>query len=332
MLGYWHTLAIFPTSTMPSQSSFLALAHNKTLRCERFLLEMDHIVPWKALIRKIEPYYEEKKTGRKRKELKLMLKIYFLQQWYNLSDPGAEEAIYDRNSFQKFLDMDLLSEIVPDETTICKFRHLLEEHKLQKKFLKIVNDFLERHGLFMKKGSIVDATMIAASSSTKNKDKKRDPDMSSTKKGNQWYFGMKAHIGVDADTGMVHSVEGTTAKVHDRNKLPDLLHGEEKAIFGDQGYACDKDKKECRDSGDVYWYVSDKAKPKHKLSSKQRKRNRKLSSVRAKVEHPFKVVKDQWKHRKVKYKGLEKNTLQLNTLFALSNIYLARKTLLPILA
>ena len=157
-----------------------------------------------------------------------MLFRSFLQQWYNLSDPEAEDNIYDRNSFQKFLDIDLLSDSVPDETTILNFRHLLEEHRLQEKILKIVNDFLERHGLFMKQGTIVDATIIAAPSSTKNKDKKRDPEMHQTKKGNQWYFGMKGHIGVDADSGIVHSVEGTAANVHDRRKLHALKRSSDK--------------------------------------------------------------------------------------------------------
>ena len=162
-----------------------------------------------------------------------MLKIYFLQQWYNLSDPGAEEAIYDRNSFQKFLDIDLLSDTVPDETTILNFRHLLEEHKLPKKFFSIVNTILEKQNLIMKKGTSVDATIIKAPSSTKNKDKKRDKEMSSTKKGNTWHFGMKAHIGIDSQSGVVHSLETTTASEHDRAKFKDLLHVEEQAIYGD---------------------------------------------------------------------------------------------------
>ncbi|MBU2213605.1 IS5 family transposase [Patescibacteria group bacterium] len=313
---------------MSAQASFLSIAYDKKLRSERFLDEMNRIIPWKALIRKIEPYYEEKQTGRKRKELKLMLKIYFLQQWYNLSDPEAEDNIYDRNSFQKFLDIDLLSDTVPDETTILNFRHLLEEHRLQEKMLKIVNDFLERNGLFMKHGTIVDATIIAAPSSTKNRDKKRDPEMHQTKKGNQWYFGMKGHIGVDVDSGIVHSVEGTAANVHDRQKLHDLLHGEEKAIFGDQGYASDEDKESCRKYGVTQWCVNDRGKRGRPLSHGQRKKNRKRSSVRAKVEHPFRVIKDQWGHRKVRYRGIKKNTLQLHMLFALANLYMKRRQLL----
>jgi len=317
-----------PTISMSLQASFLSIAHQKKLRCETFLNEMDAIIPWDGLLGVIEPHYTQKETGRKRKELKMMLKIYFLQQWFDLSDPGMEEAIYDRNSFQKFLDIDLLSDTVPDETTILNFRHLLEEHKLQEEFLEVVNAVLEEKGYLMRKGTIVDATLIAASPSTKNKDKKRDPEMHQTKKGNQWYFGMKGHIGVDVDSGIVHSVEGTAANVHDRTKLHDLLHGEEKALFGDQGYASDEDKEVCRKYGVTHWCVNDRGKRNHPLSKGQRKKNRKKSSIRAKVEHPFRIIKDQWGHRKVRYRGIEKNTLQLHTLFALANLYMKRRQLL----
>jgi len=313
---------------MSAQASFLSIAHQKKLRCETFLNEMDTIIPWEGLIAVIEPHYPHKYIGRKRKELKMMLKIYFLQQWNGLSDPGMEEAIYDRCSFQKFLKIDLLGDTVPDESTILNFRHLLEEHRLQEEFLEVVNTVLEEKGFLMRKGTIVDATLIAASPSTKNKEKKRDPEMHQTKKGNQWYFGMKGHIGVDVDSGIVHSVEGTAANVHDRSKLHDLLHGKEQAIFGDSGYASDADKETCRKPGIVHWCVNDKGKRGHPLSSTQRKKNRKKSSVRSKVEHPFRIIKDQWGHRKVRYRGIEKNTLQLNVLFALANLYMKRKQLL----
>lgn len=313
---------------MSAQASFLSIAHNKQLRREKFLNDMNAIIPWDDLLAVIEPHYTQKETGRKRKELKMMLKIHFLQQWFDLSDPEAEQEIYDRNSFQKFLEIDLLSDTVPDETTILHFRHLLEKHKLPEDFLAVVNRVLEEKGYLMRKGTIVDATLIAASPSTKNKDKKRDPEMHQTKKGNQWYFGMKGHIGVDVDSGIVHSVEGTAANVHDRNKLRDLLHGEEKAIFGDSGYASDADKETCRKYGVVHWGVNDKGKRSHPLSSTQRKKNRKKSSVRAKVEHPFHIIKNLWGHRKVRYRGIEKNTLRLHTLFALANLYMKRKQLL----
>jgi len=311
------------------QNSFLSLANNKkTLRCEKFLNEMRKVIPWQQFTEVIEPHYEKKVTvGRNKKSIELMLKIYFLQQWYGLSDPGVEEAIYDRNSFQKFLGIDLLSEEVPDETTVLNFRHMLEEHKLPERFFGIVAELLEKKGLLMKEGTIADATLIAAPSSTKNQDKQRDPEMSSTKKGNQWHFGMKAHIGVDSKKGLVHHVVGTTASVHDKVVFEDLQHGEEKALFGDKGYVCTVDKQAARESG-VFWGVLDKGKRGHPLSSSQKKRNKKLSSVRAKVEHPFQVLKCQWGYCKTRYRGLQKNIMQLNTLFALYNLFKVRRVLL----
>ncbi len=309
------------------QNSFLSLAQQKKLRCERFLEEMEKIIPWEKFCDAVQPFYTENETGRKRMELILMLKIYFLRQWYALSDPAAEEAIYDRNSFQKFLDMDLLSHRVPDETTILNFRHLLEENKLQERFFAAVKEQLEKKGLLMKEGTIVDATIIAAPSSTKNKEQKRDPEMSSTKKGNQWRFGMKAHIGVDAKSGLVHHIETTAAKTNDRVPFHDLLHGEEKALFGDKAYGKQEDKRTARANG-ILWAISDRGVPNHPLSSSQRKRNRKFSSVRAKVEHPFQVIKCQWGFAKVRYKGLFKNTMQLFALFFLANLFRVRKTLL----
>lgn len=311
------------------QNSFLALAQQKKLRCEKFLEEMEKIIPWEKFCNEIQTFYTEKETGRKRMELMVMLKIYFLQQWYALSDPAAEEAIYDRNSFQKFLGIDLLSHKVPDETTILNFRHLLEAHKLQERFFKIVNAVLERKGLLMREGTIVDATIIAAPSSTKNRERKRDPQMSQTKKGNQWFFGMKAHIGVDAQSGIVHTLETTAAKVNDRKPFKKLLHGHERAIFGDKGYFKTEDKREARDKG-ILWAVSDRGTHNHQLSSSQRKRNRKFSSVRSKVEHSFGVIKCQWGFAKVRYKGLFKNTMQLHILFSLANLFRVRKRLLGV--
>jgi len=256
-----------------------------------------------------------------------MLKIYFLQQWYGLSDPGMEEAIYDRNSFQKFLEVDLLSYAIPDETTILNFRHLLEEHGIQKKLFKAVNSHLEDKNIMIKNGAIVDATIIAAPSSTKNNDNKRDPEMSSTKKGDKRHFGMKAHIGVDTKSGLVHTLETTTAKVHDGCVMDKLLHGEEDAVLGDKGYANDEAKREARAKG-IFWGILDKAKRNHALSSNQQKRNKKLSGARAIVEHPFQVIKCQWQYTKARYKGLLKNSLQLYTLFALYNLFKMRRNLL----
>lgn len=311
------------------QSSFLALSHSKKLRCERFLDEMNAVVPWEMFLKEINVYYDEKTVGRKKKDALLMLKIYFLQQWYDLSDPGAEEAIYDRNSFQKFLGIDLLADTVPDETTILNFRHFLEKYELQKKFFTIVKDIMETKGFILKKGTTVDATIINAPSSTKNKNKRRDSDMSSTKKHGQWYFGMKAHIGTDTDTGVIHSLQTTTAKVHDKDKFGDLMHGHEKAQFGDKGYYDEGLKKTARTNG-IYWGILDKGKRNKPLSSSQKKSNRKLSSVRSKVEFPFNVIKCQWHYTKVRYKGLVKNTLNLFTLFSLTNLYMMRKRLLLI--
>lgn len=310
-----------------NQASFLSLAHKKKLRCEKFLDEMKAVIPWNKLCNVIKPHYSKGNLGRKPMDLEMMVKIHCLQQWYNLSDPGCEEAIYDRNSFQKFLGIDLLADEVPDETTILNFRHLLESHKLPKKIFKIINQHLTDQGLLMREGTIVDATLIASAKSTKNKDKQRDPEMSSTKKGNQWYFGMKAHIGVDTKSGLVHSVEPTTAKDHDRSSLEDLMHGDEKAIFGDKAYVKDNDKRKARSDG-IFWGVLDKAKRNQPLSSSQRKRNKKLASVRAKVEHPFQVIKCQWHYYKTRYRGIEKNACQLYMLFGLHNLFKVRRILL----
>lgn len=311
-----------------NQASFLSLAHSKKLRCESFLDEMGKAIPWSKYIELLRPYYKKAGlVGRDKKELELMLKIYFLQQWYNLSDPGAEEAIYDRISFQKFLGIDLLGQTVPDETTILNFRHFLEEHKLTEQLFKLTGRVLEERGYILKKGTIVDATIIAAPSSTKNESGKRDEEMKSTKKHGQWYFGMKAHAGVDADSGVVHTVETTSANEHDKTKLGDLLHGEERALFGDKGYFDDKLKKQYRRDG-IYWGILDKGRRNRKLSSSQEKRNLKMSSIRAKVEHPFRILKCQWKFTKARYKGLYKNACQVFTLFMLANIYMLRKKLI----
>ena len=256
----------------------------------------------------------------------MMLKIYFLQQWYDLSDPGMEEAIYDRNSFQKFLGIDLLGDSVPDETTILHFRHLLEKHELQERFFEVVNDLLAKRGITVRHGTITDATIIAAPPSTKNKEKKRDPEMHQTKKGNQWYFGMKAHIGTDTK-GFVHTVEVTKASVHDGAVQDHLYHGEEKAKFGDSAYQSKEKKRKAR-SAKIFWGVADKPARSHTLSSSQKKRNHQTSGVRSFVEHPFQVLKCQWNHRKVRYRGLRKNGLQFVGLFALCNLYRARKMLL----
>lgn len=309
-----------------NQPSFLSIAHHKKLRCERFLDEMTNVIPWDQFLEEILSHQETHETGRRRTDALMLLKIHFLQQWYGLSDPGAEEAIYDRNSFQKFLGIDLLGAHVPDETTILNFRHFLEAQGLQSRFFDLVQRLLLDRHLLMKNGTIVDATIIEAPSSTKNEEKKRDPDMSSTKKNNEWHFGMKAHIGVDMASGLVHTVKTSTAKVHDKAKMKELFHGEEKAKFGDKGYVGDADKREARKAG-IFWGVLDKGRRNHPLSLSQKKRNRKMSSIRAIVEHPFQVIKCQWGYVKVRYRGLTKNTGQLQTLFMLANLFKVRRKL-----
>lgn len=259
-----------------SQLTFASLnpKHKTKLRADQFLEEMRHAVPWKKICKEIKNHYYQNQTGRPAYDLLLMTKIYCLQQWYRLADLAMEEAIYDRRSFAKFLDLDLMDEKVPDETTIMRFRHLLEEHNLTPKIFEIINKMLLEKGLMMKEGTIVDATIISSPSSTKNQDKKRDPEMKSTRKNGQWHFGFKSHIGTDHKSGLTHTVEVTDAQTTDREKFEDLLHGEEKAVFGDKGYVNKIDKHYARDA-DIYWGILDRGSNSHKLSNKQKKRNQK---------------------------------------------------------
>ncbi len=313
------------TNNLLNMQSFMTLGVKKKLRSEKFLEEMDKVIVWNKLLKIVnKSYKKESNIGRNKYDSKLMMRIYFLQQWYNLSDPAMEDAIYDRLSFQKYLEIDLLGDNIPDETTILNFRHFLEENNLPQRFFAIINKVLKKKGLLMKEGTIVDASIITAPSSTKNKTKTRDPEMRSTKKGSNYYFGMKTHIGVDAKSGLVHSFEATSANVHDKAKLDELLHGKEIYVSGDKGYYDEKMKTNWRKAQKM-WLVLDKAKRGSKLSNKQKKRNKKLSSMRAKVEHPFHTVKHLWGHTKVRYKGLLKNTMQFYTLFALANLHRVRK-------
>lgn len=315
---------------MNGQLNFLAIGwKKKILKSERFLKEMEAVVPWERLCVLIEPHYALGRLGRKPFALPLMLRIYCLQQWFGLSDPAAEESIYDRASFQRFLGLDIVNDAVPDETTILNFRHLLEEHQLPASVFAQIKEHLEQKGLLLKSGTIMDATLIAAPSSTKNFSGRRDSEMSSTCKGNQWHFGMKASVGVDARSGLVHTVATTTASVHDSAVMQQLLHGQEPVLVADKGYASDAGKREARQKG-ICWGVLDRAKRGSALSGKQRARNRHWASVRAKVEHPFRVIKCQWHYRKVRYRGLAKNTMQLWSLFGLANLYMARKKLLTL--
>lgn len=297
---------------------------------------MSIVVPWQRLVDKIAPLYYgngkdvngNDKGGRPPFDLELMLKIHSLQQWFGLSDPGMEDAIYDRNSFQKFLDIDLISDRVPDETTILNFRHFLEENNLAKTIFEEINSYLSEKGFLLKEGTAIDATLIAAPTSTKNKNKKRDSEMSSTKKNNQWYFGMKAHIGVQSrGKPLVHSTESSTAKDHDSTKTEELLHGDETDLFADKAYDDKLIKQFCRKNG-IFYGITNKAKRNKKLSNKQNRKNKQFSSVRAKVEHPFQIIKCQWNYRKVRYRGLKKNTGQLNILFGLANLFMIRKALM----
>jgi IS5 family transposase len=315
-----------------SQLTFSALEHQskkKRTRREEFLSEMDKVIPWARLEGLIAPHYPKSTTGRPRMKLSTMLRVYFLQQWYGLSDPGAEEALYDSDSMRRFAQIELASEPVPDESTIMNFRHLLEKKKLTEKMFKATGKFLAERGLILRSGTIVDATIIHAPNSTKNEEKRRDPEMSSTKKSGQWHFGMKAHIGTDKK-GIVHSLVCTTAKTQESTVMEDLLHGDEDAVYGDKAYSGETVKERLRLAGKKprCWLVAKRGCKHRELTKAERERNRRFSGTRAFVEHPFLVVKHLWRYTKTRYRGLEKNAAQLYTLFALSNLYRLREQLM----
>lgn len=313
---------------MTQQTTFLSLGcMTKRTRADRFLDEMNLVVPWEELAAVVSPHYRTAQTGRPLTEVELLLRLHCLQLWYNLSDPGLEDAVHDRLSFQRFLGLDPLNQKVPDETTILNFRRLLETHELGSAIFEKVNAGLTARGLLMKTGTVVDATILAAPSSTKNTEGKRDPDMSSTRKYGEWHFGMKAHIGVDARSGLVHTVRTTTASVHDSQVFDELMHGEERVIAGDSAYANQVLKTNCRQAGLVY-LIHDKGTRVRELTNTQRHRNRQKSSLRSKVEFPFRIIKRLWGHASVRYRGLKKNTARLHVLFALSNLYQVRRALL----
>jgi transposase, IS5 family len=313
---------------MTQQATFLSLGClTKRTRADRFLEEMNKVVPWEDLAEVVTPHYQVACTGRPKTEIELLLRLHCLQLWYNLSDPGLEDAVHDRLSFQRFLGLDPLQQRVPDETTVLHFRRLLESHGLAERIFAKVNEGLAARGLLLKGGTIVDATILSAPSSTKNRDGKRDPEMSSTQKNGEWHFGMKAHIGVDAERGLVHTVKTTTASVHDSQVFTELTHGEETVIAGDSAYANQMLKANCRQAGLVY-LIHDKGTRAKPLSPRQRHRNRQKSSLRSKVEFPFRVIKRLWGHAGVRYRGLKKNTARLHLLFALSNLYQVRRFLL----
>ena len=302
------------------------LTKKKKTRREQFLEEMDEAMPWGDLLRIVNRRYRKvDENGRPKMPAERMLRIYFLQQWFNLSDPGAEEALYDSASMRMFAGIELGQEAIPDETTILNFRRFLEAHELPQKFFERVNRILEDKGLLIKSGTIVDATIINAPSSTKNKLKQRDPEMKQTKKGNQWYFGMKAHVG-SSKRGIIHSLTTTSANVHDSVEFENLLHGEEDVVYADSAYANATRKKAFEAEG-VKWRVSRKANSGQPLSERDKKWNRTQSRVRAFGEHPFHVFKCLWHHTKVRYRGLFKNTCQLFSLCALTNIFRLRHKL-----
>ncbi|WP_418150394.1 IS5 family transposase [Variovorax atrisoli] len=302
----------------------------KKTRREVFLGEMELVVPWKALLKVIEPHYPVAGRGRRPYPLQAMLRVHLMQNWFALSDPSMEEALYEIASLRSFAGLGL--EAIPDETTILNFRHLLEASDLAEDIFKQVNAHLARKGLLLKRGSIVDATIIAAPSSTKNESGERDPEMHQTKKGNQWHFGMKAHIGVDVDSGLVHTVTTTAANEADVEQVGDLLHGKEDAVWADSGYRG----AQARVTHDVQWHIagrpSDMAKmPEGRAKARARKQEYQKASIRAKVEHPFRVIKRQFGLAKVRFKGLAKNTAHVITLFALSNLWMVRRKLIAMM-
>jgi IS5 family transposase len=310
----------------------LNLSARKTRKRE-FLEQMDKVVPWVGLVELIAPYYPEGKKGRPPFSLQTMLRTHFLQQWFTLSDPGMEEAFFDTPLYREFAQLEEFARL-PDESTILRLRHRLEKYKLAARILATVNDLLTQRGLLLKKGTVVDATLIPAPSSTKNKGKARDPEMHSSQKGNQWHFGMKAHIGVDSDSGLVHTVRGASGNVPDVLEGNSLLHGQEEDAFGDAGYQGVNKRPDAK--ADVSWHIAmrpgkrktlDKNDPRDALTDRKEKAK---AAIRAKVEHPFRVIKRQFGHVKTRYRGLKKNTAQLVTLFALSNLWMVRGKLMEV--
>jgi IS5 family transposase len=310
---------------MSEQRTFAGLAwteKKKVTRRERFLAEMNAVVPWPAVRALVAPHYPTAGRGRPPMPLETMLRIYFLQQWFELSDPAAEDALYDSETMRRFVGVELSDDAIPDETTILHFRHLLEEHQLTEQLFALVRGLLEAKGLLVKSGTIVDATIISAPTSTKNAAKERDPEMRQTRVGKTWHFGMKVHVGTDR-RGIVHSLTTTHAATHELTQLPELLHGEERVLYGDQAYWKSEDQRLCEAAG-IRYRVNRRGNRHHGLSAYWKRITQARSRVRARGEHAFHVVKTLWHGRKVRYRGLAKNTARLFTLFALANLYLVR--------
>jgi IS5 family transposase len=317
------------------QASFSELEYatkKKMTRRDRFLGEIDKVTPWSALVAEVEPFYP-KGQGRGRPPIGVerMLRMYIAQQCFGLSDEGIEDAIYDSQAIRAFVGIDLSRESAPDATTLLKFRRLLEKHNLTERIFTAINTLLAVKGLILKEGTVVDATIIAAPSSTKNQSGERDPEMHQAKKGNQWHFGMKAHIGADMESGLVHTLVTTPANTNDVTQAHALLHGEERIAFGDAGYQ-GIEKREENENSDVQWEVAmrpgkRKALPDTVIGRLQDRIEQIKASIRAKVEHPFKIVKNIFGMKKVRYRGLAKNTAQLYTLFGLANLLIAKRRL-----
>ncbi len=312
------------------QTTFASMAwaaKGRTTRRERFLAEMNAVMPWARLRVLIEPHYPKAGSGRPPLPLERMLRIYFMQQWFNLSDPQAEDALYDIEPMRRFAGIELAEDIIPDETTILRFRHLLEQHRLTEAIFTEVRSLLEKRGLLLKSGTIVDATIISAPSSTKNEKGERDPEMHQTFKGKGWHFGMKVHVGTDK-RGLVHSVAAGAANEADISRMDELLHGEESEIYGDQVYWSEDHRLQCKYAG-LRYRVNRRPSHSRKLNERQRAINRSRSRTRARGEHAFHVVKCLWGFAKVRYRGIVKNAARAFAIFALANLYMVRRKLMP---
>ena len=300
---------------------------SKVTRRAKFLAEMEAVIPWSRLIALVEPHFPKAENGRPPHPLERMLRIYFMQQWFNLSDPAMEDGLYDSESMRRFAGLDLGEEVVPDETTILRFRHLLEKHQLTEAMFNEVRGLLEQKGLLLKSGTIVDATIIAAPPSTKNAEGKRDPEMHQTRKGKDWHFGMKFHVGTTKQ-GLVHSLVSGPANESDFSRMGELLHGQERELYGDQAYWSEGDRVHCEQAG-IRYRVNRRPNPGAPLSRRHRLINQSRSRRRARGEHAFQIVKRLWGFAKVRYRGLHKNTVRGFAMFALANLYLVRRRLMP---
>jgi IS5 family transposase len=295
--------------------------HGRATRKAEFLARMEALVPWAQFCAVIEPHYPKAGNGRPPVGLERMLRMYFVANWFNLGDEACEDALYDIPAFRDFCRIDLGRERVPDATTLLNFRHLLEKHQIGAGLFAKVGELLLANGMKLSGGTIVDATLIAAPPSTKNQEQSRDPEMHQSKKGNQWYFGMKLHIGVDSDTGLVHSASATAGNVHDSQELPNLLHGEETRLYGDSAYRGEKQRKQLKDiAPKARDFTNKRAYKNRPLSDADKQTNRRKSAVRSKVEHPFLTLKRIWGFAKARYRGLAKNANRAFAMLALINL------------